>query len=134
MFFEPFKPLFLQLKRGKRKDLKKTVYCGTIVRLLASKNLNNPSFRFSKYLKIMIVMKLPMTPISPHTKVKTPSPQKSTFLIKVEFEFKVEEVWQSSSDELLLLSPPKFMVDWIIVTSFTALFIDLVYQMYITRP
>ena len=41
----------------------------------------------------MIVMKLPMTPISPHTKVKTPSPQKSTFLIKVEFEFKVPPVY-----------------------------------------
>ena len=72
------------------------------------------------YLKIMIVMKLPMTPISPHTKVKTPSPQKSTFLIKVEFEFKVE--WQSSSDELLLFSPSKLMVDWIIVTSFTVVY------------
>ena len=68
----------------------------------------------------MIVMKLPMTPISPHTKVKTPSPQKSTFLIKVEFESKLE--WQSSSDELLLFSPPKLMVDWIIVTSFTVVY------------
>ena len=60
--------------------------------LLGSRNSNGPCFRFSKYLNIMIVMIFPMTPISPHTKVKTPSPQKSTFLIKVEFEFKAEEV------------------------------------------
>ena len=68
----------------------------------------------------MIVMKLPMTPISPHTKVKTPSPQKSTFLIKVEFDFQIG--WQSSSDELPLLSLPKSMVEWIIVTSFTVVY------------
>ena len=62
---------------------------------------------------------LPRSSFSSHKRTSS-SPQKSTFLIKVEFDFQIG--WQSSSDELPLLSLPKSIVDWIIVTSFTVVY------------